>query len=69
MRVTTRHKSGDCWACGKQPGTVIKMDLGSPAATFDLCKSCAGKLQKMLHRELTKEKAPGAAATALGAKE
>ena len=69
MRVTTNRKGDYCWACGKQPGTVIKMDLGSPAATFEFCRSCAGKLQKMLHRELTKEKAPDAAGTALSAEE
>ena len=66
MRVTTNRKGDYCWACGKQSST-IKMDLGSPAATFELCCSCAGKLQKMLLRELTKEKAPEAARTALSA--
>jgi hypothetical protein len=58
MRVTTNRKGDYCWACGKQSGKIIKMDLGGPAATFELCRSCAGKLQKMLLRELTKEKAP-----------
>lgn len=51
-----KHPPDFCFQCGKTLEKIeFVLDFGTPAASFELCRSCIGKIHKRAAIALSKE--------------
>lgn len=53
--MKSKNKPDFCFCCGKElPDKMFVINLGSPGATFELCKTCLKKMRDQADKSLQK---------------